>query len=101
MREQGTRRVPSAPSTNGPIFHIPPSVAAALAKAPRLGGDARINTDSFWQAEVRANNGLNFAAEVLKAEAWMIANPTKAPRRELPRFLHTWLARAHPPEETA
>lgn len=80
------------PSTNG--FQIPPSVARALAKAPRLGGDTRINSPVYWQAEVRANNGLDFATEVLKAEAWMTANPRKAPRRELPRFLHTWLSRA-------
>jgi len=95
--EQGTiasaGKAPASPAlTNG--FHVPTSVAAALTRAPRLGTDPRINTPAYWQAEVRANPGVDYAAEVLKAEAWMAANPKRAARRDLPRFLHTWLSRA-------
>jgi hypothetical protein len=81
----------SPPATNG--FHIPTSVTTALAKAPRLGGDPRLNSVRFWQAEIRANNGIDFAAEILKAEAWMVAYPKKAPKSDLPGFLHRWLTK--------
>lgn len=84
---------PASPAlTNG--FHIPNSVAAALSRAPRLGGDRRITSAAYWLAEVRANQGVDFTAEVLKAEAWMTANPKRAARSDLPRFLHNWLAKA-------
>ena len=83
----------SAPlASNG--FKIPESVAAALKRAPRLGADPKLNRPGWWQAEVRANPGVDYAAEVLKAEAWMSANPQRAARRDLSRFLHTWLSRA-------
>ena len=51
-------------------------------------------TPAFWLAEVRANQGVDFSAEILKAEAWMVANPKRAARRDLSRFLHTWLGHA-------
>lgn len=81
------------PSTPTPGFQIPKSIAEALARAPRLGSDARINSPAYWLAEIRANPGIDCAAEVLGAEAWMAANPKKAPRNDLPRFLHSWLRR--------
>jgi hypothetical protein len=52
----------------------------------------------FWRAEVRANGEVDLPAEILKAEAWMAANPNKAPRKDLPRFLHNWLSRADRPD---
>jgi hypothetical protein len=75
-------------------FRIPSSVAGALAKAPRLGSTARIVTARFWQAEIRAHNGIDFAGEVLNAEAWIEANPKKAPRSDLAGFLHRWFKKA-------
>jgi hypothetical protein len=94
---RGSGEPRSAPSPNG--WHkLPDSIAAALGRAPRLGAEPTLRRPAWWQAEVRANPGVNYAAEVLKAEAWIIANPTKAPRRNLSRFLHAWLGRAERPE---
>lgn len=82
------------PPDGRPAFRVPASVLEALTKSPTLGAAPRLRTPAYWQAEVRANPGVDFAREVLKAEAWMQANPTKAPKRDFPRFLHTWLSRA-------
>lgn len=75
-------------------FRIPDSVVQALNRAPRLGSAPRLRDPAFWQAELRANPGVNLAAEVLKAEAWLTANQHRAPRKDLARFLHNWLVRA-------
>jgi hypothetical protein len=56
---------------------------------------SRLWSVEFWRAEVRANGAADMPAEILNAEAWMVANPTKAPRKDLPRFLHNWLTRAN------
>lgn len=80
--------------TNGIVFHIPASVSEALRRAPVLGQVARFGDPSWWQAQLRANPGVDLGAEVLKAEAWMQSNPSRAPRKAFERFLHTWLARA-------
>jgi len=79
-------------------FEIPNSIRTALSKSPILGKAITLQRPGFWQAEVRANPGVDFAAEVLKAEAWIAANPGRAPRRDHGRFLHNWLARAERPE---
>lgn len=88
------------PSANTPGFQIPTSIAAALARAPRLGAHPRIKSSAYWLAEVRANQGIDFSGEILRAEAWIEANPKKAPRSDLPRFLHSWLGRVHREPET-
>ena len=86
-----------ASSRPAPQFQIPDSIRAALAKCPTLAQTPKLLDPAWWQAEVRANNerGVNYAAEVLKAQAWIASNPTKAPRKNLPRFLHNWFARSH------
>ena len=76
------------------VFHVPASVTAALDRAPILGAVDRLRRPEFWQAEVRANPGVPYADEILKAEAWLSANPSRAPRKDFPRFVHTWLGRA-------
>jgi len=78
------------PETNGaaPTFRVPEDVWAALDRAPRLGAVPKLRSPEFWQAEVRANVGVDFAREVLKAEAWMAAG---RPKRDLAMFLHKWL----------
>lgn len=86
---------PATSSASPPVvFRIPVSVASALDRAPKLGAVRKLREPAWWQAEVRANPGVDFGAEVLKAEAWMVSNPAKAPRSDIPRFLHTWLGRA-------
>ena len=82
-------------------FRLPASVSEALDRAPKLGADRRIRTPVYWQALVRAHGGVDYGHEVLKAEAWMVANPARAPRKNLARFLATWIGRAERPEEDA
>jgi len=88
---------PTLNSENGnghlPTFQIPHEVTQALDKAPILGGVPRLREALWWQAEVRANPGVVFAHEVLKAEAYLVSNP-KRPRKDLARYLHNWLGRA-------
>ena len=88
---------PTLNSSNGnghlPTFQIPHEVTQALDKAPILGGVPRLREALWWQAEVRANPGVVFAHEVLKAEAYLVSNP-KRPRKDLARYLHNWLGRA-------
>lgn len=94
--EQRNGTPPVARPTRG--FQIPTSVQQALDRAPRLGADPRLRVPAYWQAELRANPGVDLAGEVLKAEAWIVANPDRAPRKRLGRFLHSWLERAEAAE---
>jgi hypothetical protein len=86
------------PPTREPEFKVNPEIQSALKHAPRLGAVPRLWSVEFWRAEVRANGEVDLPAEILKAEAWMAANPNKAPRKDLPRFLHNWLSRADRPD---
>lgn len=90
-----------APAPQGIQFRVPASISDALSQAPRLGADPRIGSPTYWQALIRAHGGVNYGHEILKAEAWMAANPAKAPRKNLARFLASWIGRAEPPEEDA
>ena len=76
-------------------FKIPEAIEHALDRAPVLGAVPKLRTPAYWQAQLRAHGQADFPAEILKAEAWMQANPQKAARRDHPRFLHNWLAKAH------
>jgi hypothetical protein len=82
------------PSATSVVFSIPVSIREALSKSLILGKAARLRDARFWQAEIRANPGVNFAAEILRAEAWIASNPERAPRKNFARFLHTWLSRS-------
>jgi hypothetical protein len=84
----------SPPTPPATAFRVNDEIQAALRQAPRLGAVSRLWSVEFWRAEVRANGAADMPAEILKAEAWMAANPRKAPRTDLPRFLHNWLSRA-------
>jgi len=75
-------------------FLIPKSILEALAQSPLLGAVAALRSQSFWRAEVRANEGVDFGKEVLKAEAWLVANPSRAGKKDWVKFMHGWLARA-------
>lgn len=74
-------------------FKVNDEIQGALHQAPTLGAVSRLWTVEFWRAEIRANGELDMPAEILKAEAWLTAN-RRAPRKDLARFLHNWLARA-------
>lgn len=77
-------------------FQIPVSITLALDRAPHLGDTKALRTPGWWQAEIRANPGVNMATEILKAEAWITAHPEKH-YRKLSNFLHNWLGRADRP----
>ena len=77
-----------------PVFQIPTAIVAALSRCPTLGQVPRLKDPRWWQAEIRANAGVDFAQELLKAEAWIVSNPRRAPRKDFARFLHFWLSRA-------
>jgi len=101
-REPNTAGAPADTAQPAPAliqFRIPASVSEALDRAPRLGADRRIRTPVYWQALVRAHGGVDYGHEVLRAEAWMVANPGKAPRKDLARFLASWIGRAERPDE--
>jgi len=78
-----------------PELKIPPSILTALDQTVQLGQVPRLRTIGYWQANIRATNGhVEYAQEILKAEAWLMANPSRAPRKDLARFLNNWLSRA-------
>ncbi len=78
-----------------PALKIPQSILTALDQAQRLGSVQQLRTPNYWQAQIRATNGtVEYGQEILKAEAWLQANPSRAPRKDLGRFLHNWLTRA-------
>lgn len=89
---------PPAPPANGK-FQIPASIQDALARSPRLGAAARLHAVEYWQAEIRANNGVDFPREILRAEAYLAAHPEKHYRR-LSAYLHRWLGHADRAEAT-
>jgi hypothetical protein len=70
----------------------------ALGRAPRLGSEAVFQRPQFWQAQVRAHPTVDLARELLRAEAWLEANPRRRIQR-LPRFLGNWFANADGDEE--
>lgn len=80
--------------TNGSVqFRTPVPILEALRRAPKLGAVVKLATPDYWQAELRANPGVDYPAEVLKAEAWLTSHPERH-YKKLPAFLHNWLARA-------
>lgn len=88
------KELPPSKSSPPVEFSIPTSISEALGRCTRMGAVSALSTPGFWRAEVRANEGVDFGAEILKAEAWLVANLARAPRKDLGRFLHNWLARA-------
>jgi len=84
-----------ATAGSSPTLTIPASVTKALDQARTLGKVRILRTLTFWQANILATNGsIEYGQEILKAEAWLTANPSRSPRKDLARFLHNWIARA-------
>jgi hypothetical protein len=76
------------------LGRIPDWITEVLDRTPRFRGVRRLRTPEFWQPQFRAYSTLDFAGELTKAAAWCEANPRRAPKRDLPRFLHAWFRRA-------
>jgi hypothetical protein len=85
------------PLAASPRFRINAVITEALDKCPILGRIALLRDPAWWQAEIRANNarGVDYVAEIVKAEAWLRTNPDRAPKTRHARFFHAWLARAN------
>jgi hypothetical protein len=83
----------AAPRPPAVIFRIPDPITEVLDRLPRFGTVRRLRTSAFWQGMLRAYP-LDFAGELKKAAAWIEANPRRAPKRDVPRFLHRWFAKA-------
>lgn len=88
--EVATPRDPTPPVV---AFQVNAEILGALNKSPRLGAVPKLRTPEFWRAEVRANPGVDFAPEILKAEAYLAAHPEKH-YKHLAGYLHNWLGRA-------
>lgn len=82
-----------SPARPGVVFQIPESIRSALSRTPRLAESPRLTRPDFWQAQIRARPEVDFPAELLKAEAWIAANPKKAPKSNMPAFLQRWFAK--------
>ena len=89
--------VPPVPP-NSRVFEVPKSIQEALSKSDFLGGCSALHRPEYWKAEIRANPRLNYAGEVLKAEAWIQAHWERRPRKRPGQFLHRWLSKAEAPE---
>jgi len=87
----GTLPPPTAPSRIE--FKIPAPVLHSLDRSPKLGAVPRLRLPAWWQAELRANPGVDLQGEVLKAEAYLVTHPERHYKR-LDTFLHGWLGRA-------
>lgn len=85
-----------APSPPAREFPIPDDIETALRRCPVLSQARGLHNPGWWRAEIRANNShrIDYPAELLKAEAWLTTNPARAPRKDFPRFMHAWFARA-------
>lgn len=93
--DTGRRGSTAAPDSTRPpiVFRIPAPVIEALDRCPKLGAVKRLRLPEWWQAELRANPGVDLAVEVLKAEAYLVAHPERHYKR-LDTFFHGWLGRA-------
>lgn len=77
----------------GVEFQIPESITLALDKCRHFAAVPKLRTAAFWQAQVRAFKGVDFAADLLNAESWVEANPGKAPKSDYAAFLRRWFRR--------
>lgn len=80
--------------TPPPAFQVPESIRIALSKSDFLGRAETLRKPEYWKAEIRAYPGVDYAKEVLKAEAWCQSHPQERPRKRVGQFIHRWLSRA-------
>jgi hypothetical protein len=86
---RGKRRAPPA---------IPENLKTWLSETLHLGSLANDRHRAFWWTLERAYDEytwLYFEEEIKKADAWIVANPQRAPtERGLPRFMRSWFDRS-------
>jgi hypothetical protein len=105
IRSGGEAPSPRAGADSGaapPVrFHIPDRIRTALSECPHFRAVPRLQAAAFWQSQIRARGTVDFPAELLKAEGWIVANPTKAPKSDYPAFLNRWFKQAAERSEEA
>ena len=79
------------------VFNIPTPWVEALEKCPSFRIVPRLRDPPWWQAELRANPGVDLGGELLKAQAYLLS--TRRRYKDLVRFIHGWFSRAEPVEE--
>ena len=85
------------PTPSSIQFRINAAILSALDRSVHLGKVPKLRDPAWWQAQVRAVGHVDFAQELLKAEAYLV---TKGPQlyRDKARFVHNWFARVPRPE---
>lgn len=85
--------VVAAPMLSPTLRH---EIDRALKGCRRLGNDPVVQGDAYWYALLGAHedDDVDPVKELLKAEAWMTANPGKAPRKDVAQFFLNWCERA-------
>ena len=54
----------------------------------------KLREPGFWQSQLRARPGVDFATEILEAATWCEANPRRAPKSDVAAFLNRWFRKA-------
>lgn len=65
-----------------------------LDQCPTFRASKRLHHPAFWEAEFAVAIDFDYETETKKAQAWILANPRRAPKSDYARFLHSWFARA-------
>ncbi len=88
----------SSPNGDSTDLHIDPKISLWLQKTRHLGSLSDDRNVDLWSGLERAYDSypwLYFEEEINKADAWISANPGRAPTpKGLPRFMRNWLERA-------
>ena len=79
-----------------PMPRSPPKISGDHTLA---ANDTRVSSPAYWLAMINAHRTKNLAAELLKAEAWCVANPSRSPKKQAGRFLNSWFERASEEDE--
>lgn len=85
--------VSPTPPPPGVVFQVPESIRTALGKCEFLG-KRLLWSPAQWRSEIRAFPGVDYAKEVLEAEAWCQTNVERRPKKRVGQFMHRWLRRA-------
>jgi len=86
-------------SSNGhhpePQKTIPALILRAIDSCPLFARAAALHDPVWWRSTELAYSAADHRDEIYKMGAWIAANPRKAPRKDLRRFVNAWLNKAH------
>lgn len=91
--EQGQNGVISpTPPRSSVVFQVPDSIRTALSKCEFLSSRL-LWTPEQWRAVIRATPGVDYAKQLLEAEAWCQTNPDRRPKKRIGQFMSRWFKR--------